>query len=211
MTGPGASILHVFGSGGHARVVADAAGAAGLILAGFLDDDPARRAAPCAGLPVRDAAELPPGAVHVAVGVNAARRAIRRRLAARGWTAATIVHPRACVSPSAVIGPGAFIAALAVVGPDAVIGADVIVNHGAVVDHDCVVEDGAHVAPNATLGGGCRVGEETLIGAGSTLLPGREVGARAILAAGATAPRDLAAGATAIGPAALSNSFGENA
>jgi acetyltransferase EpsM len=169
-----------------------------------LDDDPARCGGFALDAPILSEADAPPGPVTVAVGDNAARRALRARLEARGWTPATVIHPRACVAPSARIGPGAFVAALAVVGPQAVIGADAIVNHGAVVDHDCVVGDGAHVAPNATLGGGCRVGEGATVGAGATLLPGRRVGAWAVLGAGAVATRDVPDGAVATGaPARL--------
>ena len=191
--------FHVFGAGGHARVVIDAARAAGMALAGVLDDDPARRGAQVMALAVAAEEETAPTWAHVAVGDNAARLALHRRLAARGWRFVSVIHPRACVAPSAAVDPGAFVAALAVVGPQATVGAGAIVNHGAVVDHDCAVGAGAHVAPNATLGGGCRIGAGALIGAGATVLPGRVVGVGAVVGAGAVVTCDVADNTVVIG------------
>lgn len=191
--------FHVFGAGGHARVVIDAAQAAGNAVAGVLDDDPARCGARVMGLAVAAEETTAPTLAHVAVGDNAARLALHRRLAGRGWRFVSVIHPRACVARSATVAPGAFVAALAVVGPLAALGEGVIVNHGAVVDHDCAVGAGAHVAPNATLGGGCRIGAGALIGAGATVLPGRAVGAGATVGAGAVVTRDVADNTVVIG------------
>lgn len=179
--------LLIFGAGGHGRVVANAACAAGITSLLASDRNPAL----CQG-------ELLPGialhrpdnpaiaraaALHVAIGNNAARE--RESHALGPQRLRTVCHPAASVSPFAQLGAGSFVAAQAVVAPSARLGLGVIVNHGAVVDHDCQVGDFAHIAPGAVLGGDVHIGRGVLIGAGAVVLPGCLVTAGAIVGAGA--------------------------
>ncbi len=179
--------LLIFGAGGHGRVVADAARAAGAT--GLLASD--RNPALCQGelLPgialhrPDDRATAEAAALHVAIGHNAARE--RETLALGVQRLRTVRHPAASVSPFAQLGAGSFVAAQAVVAPGARLGLGVIVNHGAVVDHDCQVGNFAHIAPGAVLGGDVHIGPGVLIGAGAVVLPGRSVAAGAVVGAGA--------------------------
>ena len=200
--------LVLFGAGGHAAVVADAAVAAGFVLAGVLstprpesDGRPPFGGVPWLGdpdTPLPALADLlARGAfVHAAVGDPTLRR---RWLEPRGDAAAAIVHPSAIVSPSATIQAGAFIGPRAVVNARATIGRGAIVNSGAIVEHDAVVGDYAHVAPGAILLGAAVVGAMAMVGGGAVVLPGVEIGAEATLAAGAVATIAVPPEATAIG------------
>jgi sugar O-acyltransferase (sialic acid O-acetyltransferase NeuD family) len=187
------SSLLIFGAGGHGRVVADAAMAAGRWLRVLASDrNPARcNGELLAGVPLLPAyaATAAAGAVHVAIG-DASNRA-KEVAALPAGLLATVVHPRASVSPHAGIAPGCFIAAQAVVGPNARLGISVIVNHGAVVDHDVVVGEFSHVAPLAALGGGARLGRRVLVGSGASVLPGVSVGDDVVIGAGAVVAHDL--------------------
>lgn len=193
--------LLIFGAGGHGRVVADAARAAGAT--GLLASD--RNPALCQG-------ELLPGialhrpdapapaqatALHVAIGHNAARERESQELGPQRLR--TVCHPAASVSPFAQLGAGSFVAAQAVVAPGAQLGLGVIVNHAAVVDHDCRIGDFAHIAPGAVLGGDVRVGPGVLIGAGAVVLPGRSVAARAVVGAGAVVRDNIDSPGTWVG------------
>jgi sugar O-acyltransferase (sialic acid O-acetyltransferase NeuD family) len=187
------SSLLIFGAGGHGRVVADAALAAGQWLRVLASDrDPAR----CSGELLAGVALLPAyaataaaGAVHVAIGDGASRA--REVAALPAALLASVVHPRASVSRHARLGAGCFVAAQAVVGPNASLGVSVIVNHGAVVDHDVSVGDFSHVAPLAALGGGARLGRRVLVGSGASVLPGVRVGDDVVIGAGAVVAGDL--------------------
>jgi sugar O-acyltransferase (sialic acid O-acetyltransferase NeuD family) len=177
----------VFGAGGHGRVVADAALAQGgwsQVLA--TDRDPQRcQGELLPGVPLLSLQEAGASgaAVHVAIGEAAAREAEVRALSGRQL--ATVVHPRASVSPHAALGSGCFVAAQAVVAPAAQLGVSVIVNHGAVVDHDVRVGDFSHLAPLCSVGGGVGIGRRVLVGTGARILPGLSIADDVVIGAGA--------------------------
>ena len=185
--------LLVFGSGGHGRVVADAAWLSGA-WSGLLasDRNPARcQEALLPGVPSYEAkiAAEHAAQVHVAIGDNRSRER-----EARAWGLArlvAVVHPRATVSRWATVGAGSFVAAQAVLAPGARVALGVIVNHGAVVDHDAVVGDFSHIAPCAALGGFAQIGARVLVGAGAVVLPGVRIADDVIVGAGAVVRRDI--------------------
>jgi sugar O-acyltransferase (sialic acid O-acetyltransferase NeuD family) len=197
--------LVILCAGGHGRVVADAARAAGRRVAGFLD----------AGRPVgarHDGVAVLGGdgllddpifcAGHdfvVATGVQALRRRLALLVQARGGRLARVIHPSAVVAPSAMIGAGTVLAAGAIVNPGARLGDFVIVNTGATIDHDDVLEDGVQICPGAHLAGLVTCREDAFIGTGAAVIPGRTIGRRAIVGAGATVIHDIPDDATAIG------------
>lgn len=197
------------GAGGHCRVVLDAihAGAEHRIL-GLLDADPARWGTELDGVPIlggddrlRTLTDRPLGFFIGlgSVGDPSLRMRLFAQAAAAGLTPATIVHPKASVSPRACLGGGTVVFAGAVIHPGTRIGSNVIVNTGAIVEHDCVVEDHAHIAPGARVLGAVHVGEGAHVGAGATVLQGLRVGARGIIGLGAAVVRDVAAGTTVVG------------
>ncbi|HEX6133081.1 MAG TPA: acetyltransferase [Longimicrobiales bacterium] len=209
--------LLVWGAGGHGRVVAEIARAAGHDVLGFVDADTGWRShlAEAGGARLVLAEEellewlcgewaLPTGidAVAVAVGDNRIRLGQVRRLGA--LLAPPLIHPTAVISPSATLRDGTVVGPLAVVNTGASVGRGVIVNTGAVVGHDSVVQDGAHVGGRVMLTGGVHVGERAFIGAGAIVLPRVHIGADVVVGAGAVVLHDLADGVRAVGvPARL--------
>ena len=197
--------LLLVGGGGHATVVAEAALLAGWRIVGFVDDDQqaplgasAQRIGAFASIDTPELTGRHP--TIIAVGDLRLRRDCIARV--RG-DFATVIHPRAIVSPSATIGAGVFIGPGAVVHTNARIGAHATINSGAVVEHDVVLGDNAHLAPGAVLGGAVRVGAGTLVGLGARVIPGVHIGADAIVGAGAVVIRDTPDGVCVVGvPAA---------
>lgn len=200
--------LVIVGGGEHARVVTEAARAAGWEPVGYTD----------AG----DAAGGPPGVPRLGTdamvaatraGQQASDRALlvlgfggppeaRRRAVASfgadaGW--AVIVHPAAWVSPTAELGDGAVVLAGAIVNAGAMLGPHAIVNSGAVVEHDVRIGAHAHVAPRAALGGGTTVGDDAFVGLGASVRDHVAIGARAVVGMGAVVLRDVAEDAVVIG------------
>jgi sugar O-acyltransferase (sialic acid O-acetyltransferase NeuD family) len=182
--------LLIIGAGGHGRSVAEAVTAAGeFVVAGFLDDAfPELDRVwefPVLGKVAdltrgRDAADH----AFVAIGNNALRRRVTTELRDAGFVLATVIHPRAIVSPTASIGAGSAVMAGAVVGTEAVLGEGAIVNCAAVVDHHCRVGDFAHLGVNAAMAGGSVLGAGAWMQAGSALGYGVEIDAGRVLAPG---------------------------
>ena len=185
--------LLIVGAGGHGRSVAEAVLAAGVYeVAGFVDDA-APGLAQVGGYPVLGTTnDVSANRTHadaaivaiVAIGNNALREALCHRLVGAGFELATVVHPRAIVSPSAVVGLGSAIMAGAVVGTDARLGFGVIVNCGAVVDHDAQVHDYGHLGVNACMSGGSALGRSAWMQAGSALGYGVKVADGVVLPPG---------------------------
>jgi sugar O-acyltransferase (sialic acid O-acetyltransferase NeuD family) len=200
--------LVIWGTGGHARVVADIVRTStDYQLVGFLDDGFSDRTEPrfCEApvLGGREKADplVAQGIRHVilAFGDNAARGRLATDLVAKGFVLARAIHGRATVAADVRIGGGSVVMARAVVNPNATLGENVIVNTCASVDHDCVVGNSVHLSPGARLAGTVRVGDETWIGLGAVVLEGRSVGERTVVGAGAVVTRDLPSDVVAYG------------
>lgn len=188
----------VIGAGGHGRVVADAARAAGMRVIGFTDRDASLRGKRVDGVEVLGDDEalsaFDPRGVGLLNGVGttgeaSARRKLHERLANRGWTLASVVHPRATLGAGVELGAGVQVMAGAIVQPGARLGDGTIINTGAVVDHDCRIGAHCHVAPGAVLSGGVTLGEECHVGTGAVLIQGVILGARCLIGAGAVVTR----------------------
>ena len=199
--------IGIFGVGGHARVAADCAVAAGLTVDAFYDDDVAvhgetRFGTP--GIPVRGGRDRAVRAgsdtgLLVAIGNNRVRSDIARWLAERGVEFETVIHPAAVVGSYVDIGKGSLLVAGAVVNTGARVGEHVIINTSASVDHDCQLADFVHISPGAHLAGEVKVGEGAHIGTGASVIPGITVGAWSVVGAGAVVMRDVPEGVTVVG------------
>lgn len=192
--------LVLWGSSGHARVVADIVRATPEYdLVGMLDDlHPERRGEAVSGVSVLgDRSQLEAlrreGVSHliVAIGDCAARHHLSEVAIGYGFQLATAVHPSAVVASDAVIGGGTVVAAAGVVGPGAHIGRSCVVNTSASVDHDCTLADAVHIGPGAHIGGGTTIGLASWIGIGATVVDHIRVGAGAIVGAGAVITKDV--------------------
>lgn len=209
--------LLVWGGGGHGRVVADTARAAGLAVVGFADRDATKVGMvvePGGARVVIDqsslehllggSAPLPEAATHIALGIGDNVARLRAAELAGDRCAPAIVHPAASVSVHASLDRGTVVMPNAVVNSAARAGIAVIVNSGAIVEHDCVLGDGAHISPGAVLAGGVSVGRLGWIAAGAVVIPMLRVGERAVVGAGAVVLRDVADATTVVGnPARL--------
>ena len=143
--------LLILGAGSFAIEVLEAAELAGARVAGFVvSDDLAPPTLRHAGLPVfvESAVPFAPHEVSLAGGiVTTRRRAFVERMAARGFTFLTVVHPSAIVSPRARLDEGAFVGAGVIVASHTRVGAHVLLNRGANVGHDNEVEPFVTIGP----------------------------------------------------------------
>ncbi len=203
--------LLLWGGGGHGKVVADVARAAGFGVVGYADRDGAKlgHAVEPGGAKVvvieealirsLEAARLPDGADAIALAIGANRERSTACHVAGDRLAPALVHPTAVVSPMAHLHDGVVVFARAVVNAAAVVRAAAIVNTGAIVEHDCDIGEAAHLSPGAIVCGGVRVGARAWIGAGAVVIQGVRIGTDAVVGAGAVVIRDVPEGSTVVG------------
>jgi sugar O-acyltransferase (sialic acid O-acetyltransferase NeuD family) len=183
--------LLVVGAGGHGRSVAEAVLMLGdFDLVGFLDDGAFARGGDVWGLPVlgpanafADYAALASHAV-VAIGNNVLRQKLFAQLQAAGFALASVIHPKAMVSPLALLESGVAVMAGAIVGTEATLGQGAIVNCGAVVDHHAQVHEFGHLGVNACMAGGSVLGALAWMQAGSAIGYGVQIAAGTVLKPG---------------------------
>lgn len=200
----------LWGSAGHAKVVAGIISIRGGRVVATIDNDP--HASPLPGVPLfigMSGFETWAESVHaisevtglVAIGGARGRDrlAIQALFTRRGLQIASIVHPDATVDATAILGAGTQVLARAVVAAGVRVGKGCIVNHAASVDHECELGEGVHIAPGATLCGLVSVADAVFIGAGAVVLPRLRIGADAIVGAGAIVTRDVPAGTLVVG------------
>ena len=192
----------LYGAGGHARVILEAARAAGHEISFVLDDNPS--VAAMSGLellPPTEAlwAKLKTFRFVVGIGNNDNRARIFQELMRRGGTPQTIVHPFTAISPSAKLGQGVVVMAGVVVNADARIADNCILNTRCSIDHDCKIGAHSHICPGVSLAGDVAIGQRSMIGIGSCCIQGVTIGANVILGAGSVVVRDLPDNCTAYG------------
>jgi sugar O-acyltransferase (sialic acid O-acetyltransferase NeuD family) len=196
--------LAVFGGGGHAAVLIEAALAqhSSWHIAVFEPRPVPELAAVSSQLSFvgdDDAASevfSKNPSMRFAVGLGVVGEASRRvRLydygISIGMRPVSIVHPSAVVAPSARIEDGAQVFAGAIVNTRALIETNAIVNTRAVVEHDCRVGAHAHVASGACLCGDVTMGEASFVGAASVVIQGVEVSEHSTIGAGSVVIRNV--------------------
>jgi sugar O-acyltransferase (sialic acid O-acetyltransferase NeuD family) len=205
----------LWGSAGHAKVVADLIALRGGQVLALFDNRDVPSALDGVALHIGEAGfhgwadnAHDPTSVFGLAAIGGARGRDRLAIHAlfrhRGLRLASLVHPDASVCSSAQLGAGTQVLAQATVAAGARIGDACIVNHRAGVDHECVLGDGVHIAPGATLCGCVTVGDNVMVGAGAVVLPRLSIGPDSVIGAGAVVTRDVPAGVKMAGnPARL--------
>lgn len=201
----------LWGSAGHAKVLASLIGLRGGRVVALFDNNPQATSA-LAGVPlhvgkegflrwIKDQSDPKNLFGLVAIGGSRGRDriAINDYFRAHDICVQPVIHPQASVCRTAFLGSGTQVLAHAVIAADVRLGEACIVNHRAAADHECVLGDGIHLAPGATLCGCVNIGNNVLIGAGAVILPRITIGENTIVGAGAVVTKDLPAGVVAVG------------
>ncbi|MGR8979427.1 MAG: NeuD/PglB/VioB family sugar acetyltransferase [Gammaproteobacteria bacterium] len=200
----------LWGSSGHAKVLADIIALRGGKVIALFDNDP-KAVSVIPGVPLYigmggflhwrevDCGDSLMGLAAIGGVRGKDRLHIQKCFRKHNVPVGTLVHPNASVCQSSFLGSGSQILAQSVVAADSYVGEACIINHGANVDHECVLGDGVHLAPAATLCGCVTLGDHVMIGAGAVILPRLQVGDNVIVGAGAVVTRDLPSGVVAVG------------
>jgi sugar O-acyltransferase (sialic acid O-acetyltransferase NeuD family) len=208
----------LWGSAGHAKVLADIINLTGGRVVALFDNNPSACSS-ISGVPLfigsqgfkiwLDGQKSLEG-IGAAIAIGGTRGKVRKELALElryfGFTFPTLIHPSAVVSKSASFGEGCQILANAVVSADVTMDSFCIVNNGANVDHECSLSSGVHIAPGAVLCGCVTIAENSFVGAGSVVLPRVHIGSGSVIGAGSVVTCDVLDNVVVFGnPAVIKN------
>ena len=155
--------LVILGSGGYGRTVADVVYQLGYSTIVLDDADPVHPLSTFSSYIDSSTSFIP------AFGNNSFRIEWINRIEEHGGQLATLIHPTAYVSPTAVINPGTVILPRAIVNTDVVVGKGCIISLGAIVDHGCILEEGVHICLGAIVKGENRIEKCSKIEAGEVV------------------------------------------
>lgn len=187
--------LIIVGAGGHGAELDDYIGFINsapsgprFVIAGYLDDNPAnyssyKLSGPLLG-GIREHQIRQDCAYIIGIANLSFRQEFVNLFLSRGAEFATIIHPSAYLSPSAVIGKGAVIGPMANIGPNAVVGDYTLVNSRCSLGHDTKLGQFNFISPNVCFSGFTSIGDGNLFGINSATIPGITVGNRNKIMAG---------------------------
>jgi sugar O-acyltransferase (sialic acid O-acetyltransferase NeuD family) len=175
-------------------------------IIGYVDDDPRKALQERYGYRVSGAPEeVAAGFKGVetwyfcAIGDNAIRRQMSKRLDGLGWHAATLIHPTAVRAGNVRVGDGTYVGALCILSPNSSLGKHVIVNQHSAIGHDSLIGDYANICPGAKVNGYCRVGEGALVGSNASLMQSCVLGEKAVVGANSFVVHNIPDGVTVMG------------
>ncbi len=195
--------LLIIGASGHGKVAADIAIKMNIWKSiAFLDDNELLKVS--LGLKVigktEDAFKFMEDAdIFVAVGNNATREKIQKKLEEEGASIPVLVHPNAVIGSEVELGIGTVVMAGVVINSSTKIGRGCIINTGSTLDHDNMIQDYVHISPGAHLAGTANVGKGSWIGIGSTVSNNVSITSCCIVGAGAVVVRDINEPGTYVG------------
>lgn len=184
----------------HCWLMAAQAAGSPIELAGYADDSGASMHG-WAGvdLPYLGTLDtLDPRDVELAMAIASppAKRAVGDRLRARGARFATIVHPSAVITHTAILEEGTIIGPHAYVASHARIEPLVLVNSLSGIGHDTLIGACTTISSQVDITGGVIIGAGVFIGSGARILPNVEIGASARIGAGSVVVRRVKPGQT---------------
>jgi len=195
----------IIGTGGHARVVIDAAIGVGKKVLGLVDTDYQNQEESILGVRVLGGFEIlskydkTKVSVIIAIGDNFKRKECYLQLKKQGFIFAKVIHPTAVISKFATIGEGVFINAGVIINTEAVIGNNCIINSGAIVEHEAKIGDYTHLAPGTRVGGRTVIEEGVFVGIGANVADYIKIGRNVIIGAGSVIVKDIPESSTVVG------------
>lgn len=189
----------IFGSGGHARVVAEIVLRENKYqLVGFVDPLAKHPKEKIFDLPIRKDYKGIEGFV-IGVGNNQNRAKRFKELKKKGLKPVCAIHPTAHIGRDVVIGKGSVVNMGAIIATQCVIGENSIINSGAIIEHEDKIGNHVHIAPGVALAGRVIVKDYAFLGIRSVVKDYITIGKKAIVGAGAVVIREVPDNTTVIG------------
>jgi sugar O-acyltransferase (sialic acid O-acetyltransferase NeuD family) len=198
----------IFGAKGIAQAAMEIFQSHGIVVYGFLDDDPPLHGELIQEVPVLGNTEdhgylkLIGQKCEAFVANDDAKmrkQLVKFLMEQRKVMPTNAVHARAHVAPSAFIGHGNFINAGAVIGSSVKVGQHCIVHSGAILEAGVELADYVQIGPGAVIGPEVKIAEGAFVGAGANLVGSISVGKNARIGAGSVVISSVADKQTVFG------------
>jgi sugar O-acyltransferase (sialic acid O-acetyltransferase NeuD family) len=184
----------LFGSSGHAKVIADIIEQEGIYKILGLIDKNQPLGTECFRHKVLGSDDDLPQLIKdhdieggiIGVGDNWVRHLIAQKVLKLipAFNFVKAVHPAAQIARQVNLKRGTVVMAGAVINSGSEIGEFCVVNTNSSIDHDNVFGDFSSIMPNAATGGNVRVGEFSALGMGASILHQVQIGAHSVIGAG---------------------------
>lgn len=189
--------LIIIGSGGHSRVIIDAAESIGFNIIGIIDinfqgiKENILNYPVLGDLTVLNKFDSNTTALFIAIGDGIQRLEQYSSAKKNGYFIPTIIHPSTIMSKHFNIGEGVFINAGVIINADVQIGDNSIINTGTILDHEVKLGVNSHIGPGCKISGRVHIGNNTFIGTGTSIIDKIHVGDNVIIGAGSVIIRNV--------------------
>jgi sugar O-acyltransferase (sialic acid O-acetyltransferase NeuD family) len=187
-------MLYIIGSGGHAKVIANASQVIGIPFRfidcqgheGNLDEETFLAMGP---------AHLP-SEVKIICGIGSTGSLEKRRDTITRYKEfshlfGNALHPSSVLAADVKLGSGIFVAQGVQLVNGVVIEDHALINTAAVIDHDSFIGEGTHIGPGAILCGSITCGKWVHVGSGSVIIQGTKIADGIVIGAGTVVNRSL--------------------
>ena len=187
--------LYVWGTGGHAKSLAEIAIASGFQIQAFISSKSDYQTFLGFNAYPDPPEGLAPTNATIAIGIG------YNFTAQKAWIELSktypismfppLIHPTASIAQDSEIGQGSTIHQKSVVGTSSQVGIFCTLNTTSSIEHDCVVGNFASLGPGARTGGHVTVGERAVLAIGSTTRHGAQIGDDSVLGAASYAHKSI--------------------
>lgn len=174
-------------------------------VAGFIDNDPAKKHTEFLGYPVHGGFEAVPdlvesGAhfVNLITGSTRVRYETGLRLAQMGCRFTNFIHPNVDLTMTSM-GTGNYIQESVIIQANATIGDNSSIHIGSLIAHEVTIGNSVFIAHACSLSGLVEVGDGTFIGTNATIVPRLKIGKWVTIGAGSVVIRDVPDYAVVVG------------
>ncbi|HEY8397934.1 MAG TPA: NeuD/PglB/VioB family sugar acetyltransferase [Flavihumibacter sp.] len=173
-------------------------------IAGFFDDDPAKKNSTVFGYPVLGGVDDLLTLKDVSVVIGIAFPSVKARLYEKLKQNSSIEYPsliagNAWISANCKIGKGVIIYPGCSINYNTSIGDFVVMNMNCAIGHDCTIGDFTSLAPSVSLGGRTSIGSLTEMGIATATKQGVKIGSSTVLGGNSMVIADIPDHVTAVG------------
>lgn len=198
----------ILGAHGLGGVALDILQQNGIVVYGFLDDDPTLQGKAMNHVPVLGSTAEERYLALIGKDCEALvaleQQGKRQQLIAmlkeqKQVVPINAVHPAAIIAASAALGYGNLINANVSLGANTALGSHCILHVQVAINHSAVIKDFVQVGAGSVIGAEATLNERVFVGAGATIVAGVEIGAEASIGAGSVVLANVKPGEAVLG------------